>query len=145
MLLLCCCCCVVAVVFGPSGACNRAQTRLSSSMTSSGPALRHQRRCFPRLRRRYRRRSGAFGPGLSPPCLVGLCGSVPRFYVHDFGQYVVVAVTGKTFLPSCYRAFWPSPNGGHTSCVYALSYVTTWLKAQDHSRPLYVLQYKLFI
>jgi hypothetical protein len=44
---------------------------------------------------------------------------------------VIVAVTRKTFLPSCYRAFWPSPNDGHTSCALALSYFTTWPKAQD--------------
>jgi hypothetical protein len=66
--------------------CKRAHTRFSSSTKSSGPALRHQRRCFPRLRRRYRRRSGAFGPGLSPPCLVGLCGSVPCFMSTILGN-----------------------------------------------------------
>ena len=32
--------------------------------------------------------------------------------------FVVVAVTRKSLLPSCYRAFWASPNGGHTSCVF---------------------------
>ena len=31
--------------------------------------------------------------------------------------FVVVAVTLKTFIPWCDRPIWPSPNGGHTSCV----------------------------
>ncbi len=36
----------------------------------------------------------------------------------------------NTFLPSCDRPSGSSPNGGLTSCVFALSYVTIWLKAQ---------------
>ncbi len=90
--------CIVAVVLGPSGVCNRAHTRFSSLTKSSGPALRHQRRCLPSLTSStlptsssgpiygHQRRCLplqidvvvlAFGPGLSPPCLVGLCGPVP--------------------------------------------------------------------
>ncbi len=45
----------------------------------------------------------------------------------------------KSLLPSCDCPLGSSPNGGLTSCVFASSCITTWLKAQDHSRPLYVL------
>ena len=51
----------------------------------------------------------------------------------------------KHAIPWCYRPLGPSPNGGHTSCVFALSYVTTWLKAQDlHCRrTTFVLSFPL--
>ena len=79
----CCSRCVVAVVLGPSGVCNRAHTRFSSSTRSSGPALRHQRRCLPR---QITVVVLAFGPGLGPPCFVGLCGSMPCFMSTILGN-----------------------------------------------------------
>jgi hypothetical protein len=48
-----------------------------------------------------------------------------------FTVFVSPSTHVKTLLPSCDCPSGPSPNGGHTSCVFALSYTTTWLKAQD--------------
>ena len=41
----------------------------------------------------------------------------------------------KHTIPWCYRPLGPSPNGALASCVFASSYITTWLKAQDGGGP----------
>ena len=53
----------------------------------------------------------------------------------------------KHTIPWCDCPLGPSPNGALASCVFASSYITTWLKAQDGGGPLPILlsRIKLFI